>query len=181
MHRIDSNAAGIPADFFAQEATVVARGLIGQLLCRQLPDGTALRWPITETEAYPGPEDAACHAHLNRRTRRTEVMFGPPGHWYVYLCYGVHWLLNIVVRETGHPAAVLIRGAGDFDGPGKLTKAMQVNKIQNTEPATPATQLWCEFSDITVPESEISITPRIGINYASDIWIQAPLRWVWKQ
>ena len=169
--------AELPASFFDRDARLVARELIGAQLCRTLPDGTIARWPITETEAYTGPEDGACHAHLNRRTKRTAVMFGEPGTHYVYLCYGIHWLLNLVVGPVGYPAAVLVRGAGDQDGPGKLTKALGITGALNGLPATPATGLWVAAGE-AVSEAEVQATPRIGIAYAGEPWVSQPWRFV---
>lgn len=172
-------AEAFSSAFFARDAETVARELLGARLCRCLPQGEVMCWAITETEAYIGPEDAACHAHLNRRTQRTAVMFGPPGVCYVYLCYGIHWLLNLVTGPEGHPAAVLIRGAGEQDGPGKLTKALQITSALNHQPATRETGLWVEPGPKPA-EAEIKRTPRIGIGYAAEPWLTAPLRFVVK-
>lgn len=164
----------LPASWFDRPALTVARELLGQQLCRQTDDGI-VRWSITETEAYIGPEDQACHAHIGR-TKRTVVMFGPPGHWYVYLCYGVHWLLNIVTGAEGFPAAVLIRGAGEVNGPGRVTKQLAISGAQNTHPAQPPTGLWIARG--TDPaDAEVVTTPRIGVDYAGD-WAHEPFRFV---
>ena len=114
----------LPPAFFALPAEEVALALLGKTLVRRR--GKRLEaFGITETEAYIGPEDLACHA-ARGRTQRTEVMFGPAGRFYVYLVYGMHWMLNVVTGEVGHPAAVLIRGAGAIEGPGRLTKALAI-------------------------------------------------------
>jgi len=104
--------------FFARPALTVARDLLGKYLVRQRRSAERAVM-ISEVEAYIGPHDLACHGRFGR-TARTEVMYGPAGHWYVYLCYGMHWMLNVVTDEMDWPAAVLFRGAGGFSGPGKL-------------------------------------------------------------
>jgi len=159
-------------------ALEVARDLLGATLCRRRGDGEVLRWPITEVEAYLGPEDRACHAHVGR-TRRTEVMFRPGGVWYVYLCYGVHWLANLVTGPEAHPAAVLIRGAGEVAGPGRLTKALAVDGSFNTVEALPRRGLWIE-PGTTVAEGELRRGPRVGVDYAGAEWAAAPLRLIWE-
>ena len=163
--------------FFERDARLVARDLLGCRLCRPV-DGTVHRWTIRETEAYTGPEDRACHAHKGR-TRRTEVMFGPPGHWYVYLCYGIHWMLNVVTGPAGHPAAVLLRGAGERLGPGRLTRALGITGDLHGALANPGSGLWME-TGFRVPEARIEQTPRIGVDYAGPDWSQRPYRFVLK-
>ncbi len=161
--------------FFERPALVVARELLGCRLCRRR-DGRIQRWPITETEAYIGPEDRACHAHRGR-TPRTAVMFGPPGVWYVYFCYGMHWMLNIVTCEEGHPAAVLLRGAGPCAGPGRLTRALGITGALNGRPAARPSGLWIEPGE-PVPDSAVAVGPRIGVAYAGPDWSQRPYRFV---
>ncbi|MGE9294929.1 MAG: DNA-3-methyladenine glycosylase [Puniceicoccales bacterium] len=167
----------LSAEFFARETVEVSRDLLGVFLCREF-EGEVLRWPLTEVEAYDGPEDRACHAHKGR-TPRNAVMFGSPGVFYVYLCYGVHWMLNIVTGPQDFPAAVLIRGAGDVSGPGRLTKAMRIHKQLNGKRATRASGLWFERGEL-VPEIAVERTPRIGIGYAPEPWLSAPYRFVRK-
>ncbi len=169
----------LPPDYFARPALDAARELLGKNLCRRL-DGRIIRLPLTELEAYVGPEDRACHARRGK-TQRTAVMFGPPGHWYVYFCYGVHWMLNIVTGPKGFPAAVLIRGAGDISGPGRLTKALSISKEQNTLPASPAAGLWIEDNGARVPESRVERAPRVGVAYAGSGWAARPYRFIWKR
>jgi DNA-3-methyladenine glycosylase len=162
-------------DFFEKPAETIARELLGARLVRALDDRRE-SYVITETEAYVGPHDLACHASKGR-TKRTEVMFGPPGHWYVYFCYGVHWMLNIVVRERDFPAAVLIRGVEGVSGPGRLTKKMAITGALNGMPSAPESGLWIEARDGRVPRHER--TPRIGIGYAKE-WRDKRLRFVIK-
>lgn len=158
--------------FFERPVLEVADDLIGQYIVK---DGQKLL--ITEIEAYDGPEDLACHASKGR-TKRTEVLFGPAGHWYVYLCYGVHWLLNIVTGSKEYPAALLLRGAGEINGPGRLTRHLGINQTFNAKPATPQTGLWCEPATKRPHKSAIQKTPRIGVDYAGPIWSQKPYRFV---
>lgn len=112
-------------DFFLRDALEVAPELIGKTIVRTLDDGTEIRLTITETEVYRGEEDTACHAHKGR-TKRTEMLYRQGGTVYVYLCYGIHWLLNIITGPAGHPQGVLIRACEGFEGPGKLTKKLAV-------------------------------------------------------
>jgi len=99
----------LTSSFFDRPTPEVAREMLGKWLCRRMSDGEILRMRISETEAYDGHEDKACHAH-NGKTPRNEVMFGKAGFWYVYLCYGMHWMLNVVTGPIDFPAAVLVRG-----------------------------------------------------------------------
>lgn len=163
--------------FFSRDTVLVARELIGQTLCREI-DGAVRRMPITEVEAYDGPADLACHARVGR-TGRTEIMFGPAGRWYIYLCYGIHWLANVVTGPEGFPAAVLLRAAGEFTGPGRLTKGLTVNGALNRELVAPATGFWIEAAE-RVPDPEVVIGPRIGVDYAGPVWAAAPYRFVWQ-
>ncbi|MEM7673726.1 MAG: DNA-3-methyladenine glycosylase [Verrucomicrobiota bacterium] len=168
----------IDETFFNNDTLSVARALLGQSLCRRLPSGEIISWPICEVEAYDGPADKACHAHRGK-TPRNAIMFEPAGVWYVYLCYGVHELLNIVTGPQGYPAAILIRGAGGIYGPGRLTKALQIDRNLNTRPNALKTGLWIESSGKTLRQPEIQITPRIGIDSAGPEWAQKPYRfWV---
>ncbi len=118
---------------------------------------------ITETEAYDGPPDLGSHS-ARGRTARTEVLFGPPGIWYVYLIYGMHDMLNIVTRRAG--AAVLIRGVEGFESPGRLTKQLAINRELNKKPAHPEAGLWIEDRGVVIRPKDIERTPRIGIGYA---------------
>lgn len=131
---------------------------------------------ITEVEAYDGPNDKASHAS-HGMTSRNAVMFGREGVWYVYLCYGMHWMLNYVVGEEGYPAAILIRGTADAHGPGCLTKYFHVSGAQNGMVAAPETGLWIEDRGVVVDEEHIIATPRIGIPYAQD-WKEKPMRFI---
>ena len=166
----------IDIDFFNRPTLEAAEACIGMLLCRELEGGYIVRHMITEVEAYDGPEDKACHANKGL-TPRTEVMFGPAGHWYVYLCYGVHWMLNIVTGPEDYPAALLIRGTQKVSGPGRLTKALDINKSLNTLPASRTAKLWFEHNP-DVSDLKIKRTPRIGIDYAGEVWAKKDYRFL---
>ena len=109
-------------DFYHRPCPEVARDLVGKTIVRRTPEGD-IRLRISETEVYWGESDTACHASRGR-TKRTEVLYAASGTLYVYLCYGIHWLLNIVTGEENDPQAVLIRACVEAPGPGKLTKAL---------------------------------------------------------
>jgi DNA-3-methyladenine glycosylase len=168
-----ATTAILPPAFFDRRADIVARDLPGRTLVRRL-DGKRVAVMITETEAYLGPEDLASHA-ARRRTERTEVMYGPPGTLYVYLVYGLHWMLNVVAGPGGHPAAVLIRGAGELSGPGKLARALVIDGALNGRHAGPQSSLWFEEGQ---GAQAVIATPRIGVDYAGPRWSARKLRFV---
>ena len=145
------------------DAVTMAKALLGAWLCRRLDDGTVVRRRIVETEAYCGEEDTACHAHKGR-TPRTDVMYSPGGCAYVYLCYGMREMLNVVTGREGRPEAVLIRGVEGAEGPGRLTKALHIDRSLNRENLVSSRRLWIE-SDGARPKCNAA--PRIGIAYAS--------------
>ena len=189
--------------WFVRPTCVVAADLIGKVLCRQLSDSDGkqktLRMRISETEAYIGEGDAACHAHAGTRTPRTEVMYSEGGVFYVYLTYGIHHMLNLVSGTAESPEAVLIRAGfltddsarlideqllsadkqltdpKQFAGPGKLTKRLQIDRELYGAPIMPASGLWVEDDGCQPP---VSLRPRIGIDYAGTAkdWL---LRYVW--
>lgn len=149
-------------DFFHRECLEVARDLVGKVLVRQTEAGE-LRMRILETEAYCGEADTACHAHKGR-TKRTEVLYGSAGTIYVYLCYGIHWLLNIVTGEEESPQAVLIRACVEAPGPGRLTKALHITGELNRKSVLEGEALWIGddgFRCCIIPDK------RVGIGYAS--------------
>ena len=160
----------LPQSFYARDTVTVARALLGKLLVHGHRQGR-----IVEVEAYLGALDQAAHASRGV-TPRTRVIFGPPGHAYVYLNYGIHECLNVVTESDGTPGCVLIRGltpvlglSGLLNGPGKLTKAMDIDRRFYGHP------LWqppLAICDAPPPSEPIHITPRIGISRCVD-W---PLR-----
>ena len=153
----------LPYDFYHRPCLEVARELVGKVLVHRV-DGVEHRLRITETEGYCGEADTACHAHKGR-TRRTEVMYMEAGTIYIYLCYGVHWMLNIVTGEPDQPEAVLIRACeGKYNGPGKLTKALHITGKLNRGSIL-GEELWIEddgFACTVVTDT------RVGIGYASE-------------
>ena len=178
-------------DFYDRDTVTVARDLLGKHLVRVLADGTCLMCRITETEAYVGRMDKACHAYGYKRTARTETLFAPPGTAYIYLIYGMYHCLNFVTEAQGEPAAVLIRGAaqgenGDIiaknrfgcntdqltayqrknllNGPGKLCRALQLTRQENGLPLS-GPELYVE--DGPTP-AVIHTGKRIGIDYAEE-------------
>jgi len=169
----------LDAAFFDRETTTVARELLGKVLVRRF-DGGALWGRLVEVEAYLGPEDLAAHSKGGRRTPRTEVMFGPPGHAYVYFTYGMHWCLNFVTREAGVPQAVLVRalepgpGVGRCAGPGLVTRALHIDRALNGAPLQPP-DLY--MVDDGAPRRRIFATPRVGVQ-GTGRWEKRLLRYV---
>ena len=153
----------LPYSFYHRPCLDVARNLVGKVLVHRV-DGQEYRLRITETEAYCGESDTACHAHKGR-TKRTEVMYMEAGTIYIYLCYGVHWLLNIVTGEIDHPEAVLIRACErKMNGPGKLTKALKITGALNRGSIL-GDELWIEDDGFTCA---VATDTRVGIGYASE-------------
>ena len=160
--------------FFRREVTQVAPELVGKILVRKFNNRTIKKYLITETEAYRGGDDKACHANKGI-TRRTEVMFRKGGVVYVYLIYGMYWMLNIVTGEENDASAVLIRGVENISGPGRLGKALQLDKSFYGENLSTSDRIWIENSDIKLTYKTL---PRIGIDYAGEPWISKPWRFV---
>lgn len=189
--------------FFARPADELAPAVLGQTLVRILPDGTRLAGTIVEAEAYVGVVDRACHSFNHRRTPRVEAMYGPPGTAYVYLTYGMHWMLNLVCGDPGEPVAVLLRAIEpthglelmrrhrasapkaapeipDRDvcrGPARLCQALAVDIALNSVDLTTSNELWLEAGE-PIPRDQIARTPRIGVASAGKPWADAPLRFV---
>jgi DNA-3-methyladenine glycosylase len=170
----------LPRSFYAREDTLlVARELIGMHLVHD--DGVTRRvGRIVETEAYMGPEDLAAHS-ARGRTQRTEVMFGPPGHAYIYFIYGFWYCLNIVTSRKGVPHAVLLRALEPIEGitdktwgPGLLCRAMSVDRTLNGADLC-ADRLWVERPPALIPATRIGRAPRIGVDYAGS-WAKRPWR-----
>lgn len=172
----------LPSSFFNRPTLVVAEELVGKFLVIQEADGREAAFMICEVEAYDGPEDRASHA-FRGKTKRTNVMFGEAGFWYVYLIYGTYWMLNIVTGPEAYPAALLIRAAGEYDGPGKLTKALKIDKRFHEKLACKETGLWIEDRAEDGGETRplrVWKTPRVGVEYAGPIWSKKLYRFVLK-
>ena len=173
----------LPRSFYSRSTLQVAQDLIGKVLVRNF-HGRRLSGKIVETEAYVGPHDLACHASKGH-TPRTSIMFGPAGYAYVYMIYGFYFCLNVVTERKGYPAAVLIRGVEPLEnldfmrqlrnnperdtniasGPGKLCKAMSIDKRLNGEDLLGQT-LWIE--DRKLDSGTILTSPRVGVDYAGE-------------
>ena len=148
-------------NILTKPAPEAAEELVGKILVRRFSGGRELTARITETEAYFRETDTACHARFGR-TKRSEVLYRPAGTIYVYLCYGIHWMLNLVTGAEDDPQAVLIRGVEGASGPGRVTRFLGIDGSMNDTEL--GTMLRLE-DDGFVPE--IECTPRIGIGYAS--------------
>lgn len=166
----------VTQSFFNRPTLIVAQELLGKYLVRNL-NNHIISLEINEVEAYDGPDDRACHA-AKGHTKRTEVMFGPAGFFYIYFVYGVHWMLNIVVGPKDYPAAILIRSAGNIKGPARLTKFLSIDKQLNTLPVLPKSNLWIEDRGVIVPKNGFTRNPRIGVDYAGTVWAQKPYRFI---
>jgi DNA-3-methyladenine glycosylase len=172
------SAQKLSRNFYARSTLKVARELLGCYLVR-VHNGEQRVGRIVETEAYQGPQDLAAHS-ARGQTERNAVMFGPPGHAYVYLIYGMWNCVNVVTREEGVPHAVLIRAvepvahiSGKTWGPGLLCKAMQIDRSLNGVDLCGET-LWIERPS-NIPLIKVAKAPRIGINYAG-AWVSKPWR-----
>jgi DNA-3-methyladenine glycosylase len=160
-------------EFFIRDVLDVAPELIGKNIVIRLPGGTFGRFPVTEVEAYRGAEDNACHA-CKGRTPRTEIMFHEGGRLYVYLVYGMYWMLNVVTGEENIPQAVLIRGVENYSGPGKITKSFGINSTFYGEDLDISERIWFEDTGV-VPVFKTG--SRIGIDYAGEYWKARPWRY----
>src|SRR5688572_2035360 len=169
--------------FYNRPTLTVARELLGAKLVH-ISNGKKLVGLITETEAYIGEDDLACHAKAGR-TIRTDPMYGPPGHAYIYFTYGNHWMLNAVTEKEGFPAAVLIRAiqpieeidlmmkrrqGRDTFGPGKLTQALGITKRQNYADLTESTSPLRIEAGVKVPDKSVTIGARVGLNQTPEPW-----------
>ncbi len=191
------NREPLSTDFYHRPTLTVARELLGARLVRIL-DGVRLEGMISETEAYVGETDLACHARVGR-TARTQAMYGPPGSAYVYFTYGMHWCLNAVTEAEGYPAAVLIRAietveglgvvesrrgkakkANWTNGPAKLTLAFGIDASQNgIDLTTTEAGLWIEPGQPVADEC-VTIGPRVGLYSVPEPWKSMPWRFLVK-
>ncbi|RPH32932.1 MAG: DNA-3-methyladenine glycosylase [Bacteroidales bacterium] len=160
-------------DFYNRDVLDVAPELVEMTLVRSFDDDSIQRFIITEVEAYRGVEDLACHASKGR-TPRTEVMYQQGGLVYVYLIYGMYWMLNIVTGEPNNPQAVLIRGLEGCYGPGRLTRKLSIGKDFYGEDLSTSKRLWVEDSKSS---PIFNTAPRIGVDYAGAEWASKPWRY----
>jgi len=168
------------------DVLTIARELLGKQLV-SFSEGQLTAGIITETEAYNGIIDKASHAYGDRRTKRTDTMYQGGGIAYIYLCYGIHSLLNVVTNISGIPHAVLIRGiypvagqeimsrrigrkisAKEGIGPGKVTKLLGLTYADDREDLIRSNKVWIEDADVLIPDNHVMITPRIGVGYAGE-------------
>ena len=152
--------------FFNRNTVLVAQELLGKFLVRKIGN-KILKARIIETEAYCGTKDLACHASKGL-TERTKVMFGPPGHFYIYMVYGMYHCLNIVTEKEGNPSAVLIRAIDceNCNGPGKLCRELKIDRKLNATDLTKSKLLWVEDGETKIKKSQIKRGKRIGVDYA---------------
>lgn len=162
----------LDGNFFHRDCLEVAPDLVGKLIVRKLDSGEEISLRITETEAYRGTEDKACHASKGR-TPRTEILYGESGIIYVYLCYGIHWLMNVITGEKEQPQGVLIRACENFEGPARLTKKLQIDKSFNNQHVDGNERLY--FVDDGF-KPRIRTDKRVGIDYAGEEWATKPWR-----
>lgn len=159
-------AKRLEKDFFTRDVLEVAPSLPGKVLCIRLLDGCIERYMITEVEAYRGEEDEACHARKGR-TSRNDIMYHRGGFIYMYFIYGMYWMFNIVTAKEGTPQAVLIRGITGYNGPGKLTRHLNLDRSFYGEDITESVRIWVEDHGIKVKTGQ---GKRIGIGYAGSYW-----------
>ncbi len=171
------NSTILEKNFFLQSTLQVAQELLGKFLIRKLDNGKILSAMITEVEAYDGLEDLASHASRGK-TQRNQIMFEQGGRFYIYLNYGIHWMLNIVVGPKNYPAAILIRGTDKVKGPGRLTKYFQIDQSLNGKILSKSASLWIEDRKLKIKKSQIRKSKRIGVAYAGPIWANKPYRFV---
>ncbi|MEQ8523641.1 DNA-3-methyladenine glycosylase [Gracilimonas sp.] len=186
-------ASKLPRSFYERDDVVqISKELIGKVICTNF-DGVLTKGIIAETEAYNGRTDRACHAYPDVRTARTETIYGPPGYAYIYLCYGIHHLFNVVTNKEGLADAILIRAIKPVEGedvmvqrrgreklqpvitngPGKLSQALGIT-TSNNESDLLGDIIWIEDRGIKFEEEEIASSPRIGVDYAGE---DAKLPW----
>ncbi|MFN1834683.1 DNA-3-methyladenine glycosylase [Balneola sp. MJW-20] len=174
------------------DVVIIAKDLLGKVLCTEI-NGLFTAGKIVETEAYDGRCDNACHSHIHGRTDRTSIMFGPGGHAYVYLCYGIHHLFNVVTNREGLADAVLVRGIEPLDGVDTILQRRNKEQLQRSVGGGPGiasqalgittdhygtdltgNRIWIEDRDFQVRDKEIIASPRVGIDYAGE---DAKLPW----
>lgn len=177
----------LPRSFYARnDVALIAKELLGKILCTEF-DGVFTSGKIVETEAYNGENDKACHSCVHGLTDRTKVMFGEPGFSYVYLCYGIHHLFNVVSNVENKADAILIRAIEPMDGVEEILRRRNKTKLHRSVGGGPGiaskalgittqhygvdllgNEIWIEDRGITVSENQIISSPRVGVDYAGD-------------
>ena len=182
-----NRAEKLSRDFYlGNDVVALAKALIGKVLCTQI-NGIYTSGKIVETEAYCGATDKACHAHLNRRTKRTQIMFGNGGFAYVYLCYGIHHLFNLVTNTEDNADAILIRAIEPLEGKDAMMARRNLKKIEYRLTAGPGVMssalgistkhygtdltgntIWIEDHKENIRPENLIASPRVGIDYAEE-------------
>ncbi|MFW6138641.1 MAG: DNA-3-methyladenine glycosylase [Spirochaetota bacterium] len=172
----------LPRNFYTRPTLEVAKSLLGKYLVRRLDQGE-IAGKIVETEAYLGVHDGASHALGGKRTGRNRAVYMVGGHAYIYLIYGMYWLINISTENEGIPKCVLIRAIepnnGNYketNGPGKLCRWLKLDKSFYAEDLTCSNRLWIEDRHINIDTISLISRPRVGVDYAGEEWSQKPLR-----
>jgi len=160
-------------DFYTRDVLIVAPDLLGKNLVITR-EGTAEFYKITEVEAYHGEEDQASHARFGK-TARNSIMYGQGGFLYIYLIYGIYWMLNIVTGPEDSPQAILVRGLKNYSGPGVLTRGLAIDKSFHGEDLVTSRRIWIDDSD---EKPAVIKKPRVGINYAGEPWISHAWRFM---
>ena len=164
----------VSADFFLKDALEIAPELLEMKLIRRFDNNEILVLDISDIEVYRGEEDLACHASKGK-TPRNQIMYQEGGRVYVYLIYGMYWLLNITTGTAENPQAILIRGTKQIDGPGRIGKILKLDKSFYGEVITSSQRLWIEYGNKS--KEKILKIPRVGINYAGEYWANIPWRY----
>ncbi len=160
-------------EFYIRDVLAVAPDLLGKKLVIAR-SGNTESYIISEVEAYHGEHDLASHARFGK-TARNSIMYGPGGFLYIYLIYGMYWMLNVVSGPAGNPQAILVRGLKNFPGPGVLTRGLGIDKSYHGEDLVTSTRIWIEDSN----EKPVIIQkPRVGIQYAGEPWVSHAWRFI---
>ena len=186
LEREPTGARRLDRRDFNRATLAVARGLVGKFIVHARR-GRSVAAMIVETEAYKGPRDRASHTSGGRRTPRVEPLYAEGGTVYVYLAYGLHWLLNFSTAGRGRPEGVLVRGILAQDGgarqpilgPGRVTRYLGVDKSLDGADATVSTRIWIEDRGVRIPAARVRTGPRIGVDYAGPYWAERKWRfWI---
>jgi DNA-3-methyladenine glycosylase len=160
-------------EFYIRDVLQVAPDLIGKRIAMKKTEGSIMRYTITEVEAYRGEEDKACHASKGR-TSRTDILYHEGGRLYTYFIYGMYWMLNIVTGLENEPQAALIRGLEGITGPGRITKALGIDRSFYGEDVVESGKIWVEETGMI---HSIKTSPRIGVDYSGEYWRSKPWRY----